>query len=260
MPLAVFDLAMQRSQHFLTMYSLLHNQRRRGIRSDWAAKFKSLMHWNQGEEVVRVDGENNGSVLLYKGSLDIPADRFQHDYVSELLRSAIVSSVSALDRYLHDQIVQWCWSSLDQKEEDVPKALAYFPIPALEVRKLVLYVRKNPKSRPGERFKALVQEELHKRPLQGPRDIEYAAKLLGISNVWRTLSEKLGDEVEPDAVKAKLSQIVRRRNQIVHEADIYLKLRGTKLHIRKITKSDAQDSVHWISEFVRAMDRVINDD
>ena len=37
-PKDVFDAAIDRANHLLTLYDLLHDSRQRGIRSDWARK------------------------------------------------------------------------------------------------------------------------------------------------------------------------------------------------------------------------------
>ncbi len=63
------------------------------------------MHLPKGEKIVRIDGKDTNSMLVLRESLGITSDHFAHDYVSELLRSSVVNSVSAMDRYFHDLVL-----------------------------------------------------------------------------------------------------------------------------------------------------------
>ena len=98
-----FDYSYDRSQYYMSLYKLLNNQRARKVRSDWLKKFKELVRWNSNEKIYRVDGKN--SILLFKESAGLTLGNFKHEYLSELLKSSLVSSVAALDRYLHDLLL-----------------------------------------------------------------------------------------------------------------------------------------------------------
>ena len=104
-PKAVFDATMRRVDRLLNLYDLLYNRRQRGTRQDWAAKFKNFMRWPSTEKIQRIDG-NHALLILREESL-VSLNEFRQDELSELLRSAIVSSVSALDRYCHDELLVW---------------------------------------------------------------------------------------------------------------------------------------------------------
>ena len=90
-----FNAAFERANHFLKLYELLRDTRVRGVRQDWAKKFNSLMQWPQQEKIVRVDGKQKRSILILREELQIDRDQFAHDYLSELLRAAIVAAVGA---------------------------------------------------------------------------------------------------------------------------------------------------------------------
>ena len=125
-----FDAAMGRADHLLCLYDVLHNSRSRAIRTDWAARFLDLMHWPTGEAIVRVDGKDKQSLLILRPSLGLDHTNFTHDYLSELLRSAEVATVSALDRYVHDLVLRHAWALLRKPEARIPtelKALSLFP-------------------------------------------------------------------------------------------------------------------------------------
>lgn len=115
-----FDAAMARVDHLLNLYDILHNTRTRQIRSDWATKFLDLMHWPKGEAIVRVNGKDKNSLLILRPPLQLDHTRFSHDYLSELLRSAVVATVSALDRYVHDLVLHHSWALLSRSEKAIP--------------------------------------------------------------------------------------------------------------------------------------------
>lgn len=54
----------------------------------------------------------------------------------------------------------------------------------------------------------------------------------------------------------KLNSISRRRNQIVHEADLPRTIRSRGTKFRDIKYKYAEDIIEWMSRFVAAIDRV----
>ena len=126
-PKSAFDAAMQRVDRLLGLYHLLRNTRERGIRADWARKFKTLMHWAQGDAIDRVDG--TGAVLILRHTSGFTADEFKHDELSELLRAALAASVSALDRYCHAVVVSLVMAQLRRSEDNWPKELKKLSLP-----------------------------------------------------------------------------------------------------------------------------------
>ena len=256
-PKDTFDFASKRSEHFLTLYDIVHNSRQRGGRSDWLSKFKNLMHWPQGEDVVRIDGKDTQSILILRASLGISREQFSHEYSSELLRSALVSSVSALDRYMHDAVVDKSWALLSKSEEDIPKELKRVRLPVLATKRALEKLRKNPNSRPGNIVKKEIQKIVHiDFTFQKKSDIEKGAKLLGIKDFWRLVSAEMPNGPSSGEVQDELTKITKRRNQIVHESDLILKTSAKEISQREISRSETEAAVKWISAFVLAMDKV----
>ena len=143
----IFDHSIKRANHFLFLYDILNDTRYRSSRSDWARKFKQLMHWPNNTEIIRIDGKDKNSILVLKNQDGVDRKHFSHDYASELLRSALVASISSLDRYIHDLIVNNCWSLLNKREEDIPKGLKKLSLPVLTTKKIIETLRKNKKAR-----------------------------------------------------------------------------------------------------------------
>lgn len=255
-PKAIFDHAMMRADHLLMLYDILHNSRERKGRADWLGNFKDLMHWPKREKIVRIDGKDKNSILILREALGITSDHFAHDYCSELLRLSLVNAVSAMDRYFHDVIVDKSWALLSLKEDEIPKELKKMPIPALAVKKALELLRKNSSARPGNLIKKEIQSVLHEKyTFQGSGSLEKAFQILGIKKgYWDKIGLALGKGAED--VKKEIDNICKRRNQIVHEADIVLKTKGKKISLREISKKEAETVMQFIKDFISEVEKL----
>jgi len=115
-----FKKAIDRSKHLIALYEMVFDTRKRGVRSDWADRFKQFMRWSRDTRILRVDGKD--SLLIIKNPPDgLTKEKFEKEYASELLRSSIVTSVSALDKYLHDTTLNSCFTLLRESKSGLPK-------------------------------------------------------------------------------------------------------------------------------------------
>lgn len=157
-----FDSAIERAEHFLRLYDLLHDSRQRGVRKDWRQRFNQGMHWPQDEQIVRIDGKDKDSLLILRESVGIDRKKFKEEYTPELLRASITSAVAALDRYIHDLIVERCWALLGKREDQIPKELKKLKVPVVSIKKALEKLRSDPKARPGTLMKKEIQKILHR--------------------------------------------------------------------------------------------------
>jgi hypothetical protein len=256
-PKTVFAERAKRSEHLLVLFDLLGDTRARNVREDWAAKFRDLMHWPKSEALVRVDGKDKSSTLVFKASVGIDRSHFAHDYLTELLRAAVVAGVSATDRYFHDVVVYHSWKLLSRKDEEVPKELRQLSIPALTTRRAVEKMKSKPRARPGLVVKMAIQESLHRRTFQDPNDVHWASQLLGVKDFWGEVAKRMPGSPSKGDVQATLRTIVRRRHQIVHEADLHRKVKTKVPTLRELTRAEAEKWVRWLRDFVQAADDAI---
>jgi len=218
------------------------------------------MQWPDSEKIVQVDGKDRNSILILRERLHIERRHFAHDYVSELLRAAVVGGVSALDGYMHEQVLSHSWSLLSRAEDKIPTELKKLEIPLLDVKRAIDHARKKNNTRPGNMIKKSIQEILHKNfTFQKPDNIKKAADMLGIADFWGQVASKMSSNPSKENVIDRLRQITYRRNQIVHEADLERKARAKKLTFRKINRNETQEIVTWITNFGKAMDTVISE-
>ena len=254
-----FTAALDRAQHLLRLYELICDTRQRSVRADWAAAFKRVMHWPAGNQIVRVDGKNKQSILVFKEECGIDRDHFAHEYLSELLRSALVASVSALDRMLHDQVVKHSWKLLSRKESEIPKKLKSLSLDALDARKALEHLRKDSSSRPGNIIKQAIQDKLHRDyTFQTPDSVLLATQLLGVEDFWGKVASKMHGSPPKNEVIAQLRETTMRRNRIVHEADL-IRTNRHEPSLRPISFSDAERQVKWMEEFGNAVNEVIEE-
>ena len=258
-PKDAFDFSIKRSEHFLTLYDLLHDTRVRRARSDWLQKFRSLMHWPQTEAITRIDGKDRNSLLIIREAVGIDASSFSHDYSSELLRSATSSSVSALDRYMHDLVSHRCWRLLRQPEHRVPKDLARLRIPALATKKALEKLRSDPTARPGTIIRKEIQDVLHREfTFQNPASMDNAARMLGVDDFWGKVAREIRPRRTKGEIQDQLRSLARRRNQIVHEADLVIQAKSRSIRLREISREEVHCNVEFVKLFVAAIDNVVN--
>ena len=167
-------------------------------------------------------------------------------------------SVSALDRYVHERVVQGIvkalrQSGLNQTQEDfsVPASLAPDVTKALQ-----LASRKKKKLRPANEIRNKIQEILHSRPLQSWREIEYAFELLGVTNLAGQLqtSYRVGD-INP--IKRQFNRIIQRRNWIVHEGDLIRHKKGGKARCHEIAPKFVREGLEFIDDYTERLDSVV---
>jgi len=254
--IAVFKQAIDRSSHFLFVYGLISNQRSRAIRSDWGGRLKEFMRWPKSTRILRVDGDCS-MLIIKNGPKGLTYERFEHDYASEVLRSAIVSTVSSLDKYFHDRTLNRAFTLLNGPQKNVPKKLQKFEFPAVQAFKAVKKIRNDAKSRPGSQLKIALQNKLHSITFQNSHGINECCQLMGVKDFWRLVANEMEGEWSSNSVQTELQKVIVRRNQIVHEADLERKISSSRFALRHIDKKFAESSVEFIRNFVEAADLVI---
>ena len=199
-PLDAFNDALLRARRLADLYELLHNKRERSVRSDWAEKAKKLLGWKASDPICRIDGQKS-VLLIREEGWDL--EHFEHDCLGELLRSSLVSAVSALDRYLHDLISSKLLSLLMR---DTPKLLAQFPMELADVKKMLQKAMKSRKdgetaTRPRTILKECFRKSLNQQTFQGSVQIENALQMLNIKKCWGKIAQKMeGSADDADTV------------------------------------------------------------
>lgn len=259
-PVQVFEDAIVRSEYLVDLYDLLLNQRERAIRKDWADSFKRLMRWQRADELVRVDG--NGCILVLRNKPDWEMKDFTHPHLAELLRAALTCAVSASDRYFHDLISSHVLTLLAKPYDQIPNSLARFEMTLIDAEislKKALETEKGKRkaTRPRTILKERFCDALHRETFQTFQQIGRAFGMLGLKDTWRKVAKTMNCTVED--IKAGLTKIVRRRNQIVHEGDMMREARPRAVKLNDIRSGDVKRYIKWLASLVKAVSEVVDE-
>lgn len=256
-PLQAFEDTLDRARYFVRLRNGLVNVRKRGIRSDWKAKFCSLMHWPASSGISRIDG--NDAIIVLRDEAELQAQDFSSNATDELLRSALVYGLSAVDRYMHERVVRGIIpalrsTTLNQQQKD-------FSVPATEVMKMAQRAARASHAgevvRPANDLRNAIQELLHKRPIQSWREIDWAFKLLGETKLETKLKAALSVQ-DLGPVKKTLGDINHRRNSIVHEGDLlkFKRAGRARLKLKEISPGDVTSQLDFLEVLVQALDTI----
>jgi len=132
--------------------------------------------------------------------------------LSDMLRSALVLAVSALDYYIHE-VVRIGMLEIHRGQRPEPPAFSGFQISLGNARAGI---------NAGQNIDSWLEDEIRQRhsykSFQQPNAIADAVRLICDKKLWEEVSINMGSPAKD--IKQQLSRIVDRRNKIAHEADI----------------------------------------
>lgn len=129
---------------------------------------------------------------------------------SDLLRSALMLCVSALDQYIHETTVagmMLCWNGSKPQTESFKKYALSIAI----VKQLL-------DTNNSTCVELAIRENLSFLTFQQPDKIAAAIRLFSTEELWPSVAALLG--IDTKDLKSELELIIRRRNKIAHEADL----------------------------------------
>lgn len=255
-PKEAFDKTMQRVDFLLHLYGLLLDKRRRATRSDWAKRFKKFMRWPSSEKIYRIDGRG-GALLILRQQANLTPQQFRHDELSELLRAAIVTSVSALDRYCHEVLVAKIMQKIRRSQRHWPPALKNVKIPLAAVKEVVLKAREK-EARPMNVVRRALRKQFHRElTLQRPEAIAKALAMTGIDQLWKNVATEMGGSEKAEEIIRRLQRLVEWRNRIVHEGDLKVHQRGGRVRLNEIRYNEVWREIDWLRKVVDALYKVV---
>ncbi len=109
--------------------------------------------------------------------------------------------------------------------------------------------------RPWVVLKRLLREKLLTVTFQSPRGVESALSMVGVRKPWTKLVT-VGIAANGDEIKERLSSIVHRRNQIVHEGDMRRMDRPQQVVLNDVDHAAIGSDLAWLRSFVAAVDTI----
>jgi len=175
----------------------------------------------------------------------------------DLARMALVMGVAALDTYMH-ALIRTC---LQTASDQVPKALQGLKLDFKELTDLadatVQAQRTDRRSRPWVQVKNALHRALLSQTFQSYEGVGKAMAMAGLSNGWTNIAQQMGNDTSPADIKNRLNQIVKRRNQIVHEGDLRRLVRPRNIEYNQIDAAEVDDDLNWMQQLIDAIDQVV---
>jgi hypothetical protein len=171
---------------------------------------------------------------------------------------SVVMAVAALDTYMHRLIVERAYahsalpgglSSLDIGFDELLRQ-------ADETGAAARSTPYNPRPRVG--VKRVLRDRLLRETFQTADAVSRALGMAGRSKAWPDIGKKMSPPQPHPETKKRLNEIVKRRNQIVHEGD-YQRLekpRGPKRN--GMSHSQAESDIEFIGLLVDAIHVVVS--
>ena len=164
--------------------------------------------------------------------------------LTDILRAAIVSAVSALDTFIHE-ITRNGMLEIFQNVRPRTDAFGRFPISMDNVLLVV--------ATPGNT--QWLEEEIRSQhgwlSFQQPDKVADAIRLFSSKELWKEVASRLG--IDPKTAKNRLALIVDRRNKIAHEADMDPSSPGSRWPIDDLLVQDAIDTLEQIGDAIFAV-------
>lgn len=171
----------------------------------------------------------------------------------DLRRAAVVMGVSALDTYMHRLVLSRVY-----EHNELPAALKKVQVPLEFALDQADEITRRAKAAPHGRrarvdLKKEIRAQLSYQTFQSSRGVETAFAMAGLKKTWAAVGSALTPPMATDEVKARLDEIVRLRNRIVHEG-AYAPLerprgRGTE----RLTRSEARAILDFLEALINAV-------
>lgn len=168
--------------------------------------------------------------------------------LTDLLRAQIVMRVSALDLYIHE-ITRIGMLEVYNGQRPQTDAFLRFQVTLESAMEGIA----NPQV--GEWLDVEIRERHGHQSFQYPDNIADAVRRFSSCELWPSVASQLNLDVRD--IKTQLSAIVKRRNQIVHEADLNPSYPGTVTRW-PISPANVTSTLEFIRDVCEAIDIVSN--
>ncbi|MFI0352862.1 hypothetical protein [Actinomadura sp. 9N407] len=165
----------------------------------------------------------------------------------DLYRAAWNQAVSALDHWLHREIIDRAVTLISDLGRERPAALQRLQMPFETVERM--------RNASMQRiFREHLENELSRVTYQRCLRITEGLRLV-LTDTPSQLWNKIGADLAmaPSDVKTRQDSIIDRRNRIAHEADLDAQGNRTPM-----TAGEAQDTIAWIHSFATAVAQVLD--
>lgn len=169
---------------------------------------------------------------------------YQDVFLDDLLRSEIVYIISALDKFIHDIVKIGILETHNGLRLTTPSLNNF----SINLGQMNSFLNPSPSTNSNQILENIIIENHKHLSFQDPDKISQALSLIWLENhKWYQIANHIG--MTENNVKIELKNIVIRRNQIVHEADLDLFTNTTQ----NIIDSDVENSTIFINNLVNSI-------
>ncbi len=174
---------------------------------------------------------------------------------ADVLRAAVVITVSAMDAYFHDKILENVRRVVRKTAPNFPQQLVKLLAEDSKAEQIVSkFLKISMASRPLAHIRTEVRKSLSERAFQDPGKIDWGMKIIGVNNFWRDAARKA--ELTEKQLKDSVQKYVRRRNEIVHQGDLGTS-KKRKHRVQGINREYVVGCVDEIERFVHNAESTI---
>lgn len=245
-----FSQAIKQAKDLVALHDLLLTENERAIRKDWANSFYQahLVNWPRKAGLWR--SRNPRLLIIGRKDAGHSHDTFSADALCVLLRSALVLSLAAVDKILHEAIAKHFVTLAKTKALD---DLVDFKLSkAYEIAQGARLRRGKGgkvKTRPGHKIKAEVLRQVYGDTYLSVRRLQQITAACDRDKIFTRFSKTFNPEEQPKILQDRWSRVYLRRNQIAHECDIVRKAKQRKVHFHVIRPQQIKDDIAFAECF-----------
>lgn len=164
--------------------------------------------------------------------------------LSDLLRAEIVLAVSALDHFVHETVRL---GMLEAYRNERPRTRSFQNF-QVSIGSISSVVSDTPNSYWLEQE---IRTSHGRQSFQSPENIARAVRLISESSLWNEVARRIG--ISSQDIRERLTLIIKRRNQIAHEADMDPSYPGVRWPIDEQMVDTSINSIEQIAEAIHTV-------
>lgn len=170
---------------------------------------------------------------------------------ADFYRAAWVQSIAALEHWVQEEVLRRVAEEAAKDDPDMPRKLREYPLPLHCVEQV-----QRGEATTAEVVAERVRQDIARQTLQNPDAIAKVMALVTDVKVWREAAKWVNrwsqyrTSYDDKRLRGQYVLLLRRRNQIAHDADL---IDGDLKQRRPISEADVTDALNWIERIALAL-------
>ncbi|MFF5564455.1 hypothetical protein ACFY7Z_03215 [Streptomyces sp. NPDC012623] len=176
----------------------------------------------------------------------------------DFYRAAWVQSIAALEHWVQEEVLRRVAEEAAKDDPDMPRKLRDYLLPLHCVEKV-----QRGETTTAEVVAERVRQDISRQTLQNPDAIAKVMALVTDVKVWREAAKWVNrwnqrrTSYDEKRLRGQYILLLRRRNQIAHDADL---IDGDLKQRRQIGEADVTDALNWIERIALALAYALDGD